>query len=196
MALPLSPGPLDQFDHEGPWTEPDYLALPEDRRRVELLDGGLLMSPSPGGRHQRLSFQLCHALARVVPASLEALEAINVRVAPGKILIPDLAVVTNPGADLTVWRPDDVALVVELVSPGSAAADRAVKPPLYAHAGIAHYLRIELAAPTPLAVVYGLDDGRYVERGRSAPDGRLRLADPVRLDVDLAALATATRLAD
>ena len=33
--------------HEGPWTERDYLTLPENNRRIELLDGGLLMSPNP-----------------------------------------------------------------------------------------------------------------------------------------------------
>ncbi len=46
------------LDHVGPWTERDYLALPEDRRRIELLDGGLLASPAAGGRHQRLSSHL------------------------------------------------------------------------------------------------------------------------------------------
>lgn len=67
------------LDHVGPWTERDYLALPEDRRRIELLDGGLLVSPAAGGRHQRLSFHLCDALGRAAPSGLEVLEAINVR---------------------------------------------------------------------------------------------------------------------
>jgi hypothetical protein len=48
----------DLLDHIGPWTERDYFALPEDRRRIELLDGGLLVSPAASGRHQRLSSQL------------------------------------------------------------------------------------------------------------------------------------------
>ncbi len=39
----------DLLCHIGPWTEPDYLALPEDRRRIELLDGGLLVSRREGG---------------------------------------------------------------------------------------------------------------------------------------------------
>ncbi len=42
MAFPT---PIDLFDHVGPWSEADYLALPEDRR-IELLDGELLVSPS------------------------------------------------------------------------------------------------------------------------------------------------------
>lgn len=37
--------PLDVFDHPGPWTEEEFLALPEDRR-IELLDGELLVTPS------------------------------------------------------------------------------------------------------------------------------------------------------
>jgi len=125
MASPAQP---DLLDHVGPWTEPDYLALPKGRRRIELLDGGLLVSPAAGGRHQRLSSQLWHALGRAAPDWLEVLEAVNVRVAPDRILIPDLVVVTNPGLDLRLWDPTDVAMVVEIVSSGNAAADRAIKP--------------------------------------------------------------------
>lgn len=64
--------------------EQDYPALPADRRRIELLDGSLLVSPSAGGRHQRLSSQLWRAVGVALPEGLEALEAINVRVAPGR----------------------------------------------------------------------------------------------------------------
>lgn len=48
---------LDVFAQTDPWTEAEFLALPADRR-VELLDGALLVSPRARLRHQRLSFRL------------------------------------------------------------------------------------------------------------------------------------------
>ncbi len=188
MAAPVP----EVFEHIGPWTEEEFLALPLDRR-VELLDGALLVSPSARLRHQRLSSRLWAALDAVVPVGLEVLEAINVRVGPGKILIPDLAVVSAPGLDLTVCEAADVALVVEITSPGNAAADRAVKPQLYAQAGIPHYLRIELSAAGPCAVVYQLEQDHYVEMARVAPTSPLVLTEPIAIALNLAALATATR---
>lgn len=183
----------DLLDHVGPWTERDYLALPDDRRRIELLDGGLLVSPAASGRHQRLSSQLWHALGRAAPSWLEVLEVINVRVAPGRILIPDLVVVANPGLDLTVWDPADVVMVVEIVSPGSIAADRAIKPQLYSAAGIEHYLRIELSSPGPTSTAYRLQRGHYVVVASAGPAQPLCLAEPFPIDLDLAELAAATR---
>jgi Uma2 family endonuclease len=195
MASPAQHDHHDQpvlLDHVGPWTEEEFLALPDDRR-IELLDGGLLVSPGPGGRHQRMSSQLWHALGRAAPDWLEVLEAINVRVGPDRILIPDLVVVTNPGLDLTVWDPADIAMIVEIVSPGCVAADRAVKPQLYAAAGIEHYLRIELGKPSPSAIVYRSQRDHYVEVASSAPGQRLRLVEPFPVELDLAAFAAATR---
>jgi Uma2 family endonuclease len=182
---------LALLEHVGPWTEQDYLALPEDRR-IELLDGGLLISPSAVSRHQRLSSQLCYALGRVAPSGLEVLEAINVRVAPGQILIPDLVVVTNPGLDRAVWDPAEVAMVVEIVSPGSVAADHAIKPQLYSAAGIEHYLRVELGGPDPSGAAYRLHREHYVKVSSSESGQVLRLAEPFRVDLDFAQLAAAT----
>ncbi len=181
------------LEHAGPWTEQDYFALPADRQRIELLDGSLLVSPSAGYRHQRLSSQLWFALSAAAPVGFEVLEAINVRVAPGRILIPDLAVVSTPGVERTVAEPADVALVVEITSPGNAVVDRALKPTLYAQAGIPSYLLIELGAEPPTAIVFGLRRGRYAETRRVPPGERLCLDEPFDVDVDLAALAIATR---
>lgn len=188
MAAPVGTG---LQGHVGPWTEEDFLALPEDRQ-IELLDGSLLVSPLASRRHQRLSGRLWRALDDAAPQSVEVFEAINVRVAPGRILGPDLVVVTDPGGDQLVTDADDVALVVEITSPSNVAADRAIKPPLYAQAGVPHYLRIEMHRGRPTALVYALRGGRYVEIDRVPPGHLLRLTDPIEVTVDLAALAEAT----
>lgn len=86
----------------------------------------MLVSPSAAHVHRRLSMRLAMALDAAEPAGFEALEAINVRLAAGRILIPDLAVITTPGVDVVVSDAEDVALVVEILSPGSVVTDRAV----------------------------------------------------------------------
>jgi len=189
MAQPASDGLLDHF---GPWTEAEFLALPEDRR-IELLDGELLVSPSARRTHQRLSARLWAALDAAATPGFEVLEAINVRVAPGRILIPDLAVVTDPGAEDVVADAAVVAMVVEIVSPGSVATDRAIKPPLYAAAGIPHYLRVELGDGPVVAWAYRLAGGSYRESARAAPGEVLRLTEPFPADLDLTRLARTIR---
>jgi Uma2 family endonuclease len=180
------------FAHADPWTEAEFLALPVDRR-VELLDGALLVSPSARLRHQRLSSRLWAALDAAIPPGLEVLEAINVRVDPGKILIPDLVVVSVPGLDLTVCEAADVVQIVEITSPGNAAVDRAVKPQLYAQAGVRHYLRIELGETGPRAHAYRLNQNHYAQVTCAEPGQSLVLIEPIAVTLDLAALAAATR---
>jgi Uma2 family endonuclease len=193
MAAPI-PELLDRLlDHRDPWTEAEFLALPVDRR-FELLDGALLVSPSARVCHQRLSSRLWAALDAAIPFGLEVLEAINVRVGPGKILIPDLAVVTTPGLDQTVCEAADVALIVDITSPGNAAVDRAVKPQLYAQAGVSHYLRIELDDTGPRALVYRLNHHQYTKVTSVDPGQPLTLTEPIPVTLDLAALAATTRL--
>jgi Uma2 family endonuclease len=188
MAAPVP----EVFEHAGPWTEEEFFALPVDRR-LELLDGALLVSPSARVSHQRLSSRLWAALDAAVPPGLEVLEAINVRVGPGKILIPDLAVLTVPGLDRAVCDAADVVLVVEIASPGNAAVDRAVKPQLYAQAGVPYYLRIELGEEGPRALGYQLSRHRYVQVACVEAGQPLVLTEPIAVTLDLAALAATTR---
>ncbi len=190
MAMPIDTRPHPVFDHDGPWTEEDYLALPEDKR-IELLDGSLLVSPYANSRHQRFSSRFWAAVDAVLQAGLEILETVNVRLASGRMFIPDIVVLTNPGAEVVVYDAVDLLMVIEIVSRGNPLVDRVLKPQAYAEAGIPYYLRIEQEGPS--AVAYRLVDGRYVEYAAVAAGERLVLTEPFALDVDLAALATVTR---
>lgn len=172
--------------HAGPWTEEDYLALPESRSRIELLDGVLLVSPALAGRHQRIARRLSFALETAIPAGLEVLDAINLRVGPERVFIPDIVVLREAGVDKTVYDAADALMVVEVASPSRPGIDRITKPAAYAKAGIPHYLLVESDDDTVVATAYVLTPaGVYAEAARSNAQGLLELRQPYPVSLDL-----------
>ncbi|WP_425508519.1 Uma2 family endonuclease [Streptomyces roseirectus] len=167
--------------------------MPEDRTaRYELLADSLIVSPTPGVRHQRASFRLHVALdtaARADGAPVEILEGVNV-VLPSGLVVPDL-VVADAGAtadDPVTVDIDAVQLVVELVSPGNRTMDRKIKPLLYAEAAVPHFWRLEFD-PAPMLAVYELEGGRYVERTTALAGATTRLDTPFPIEIDPATLS-------
>lgn len=174
--------------HPGPWTEQDYLSLPESRSRIELLDGALLVSPAPAGPHQRLARRISFRLEEAAtPAGNEVLDAINVRIAPGQIFIPDIVVLRKAGLDKTIYESDDVLMTVEVASPSRPGIDRVTKPAAYAKAGIPHYLLIESEDGAVVGRAFALTPaGVYAESARSDANGVLELRQPFQLTLNLA----------
>ena len=178
-------------EHTGPWTPDDVEALPDagDHARFEVYEGGVLVvSPAPGVGHQRASYRLHRALAQAAIAAgadVEVLEAVNVALPGGKLLVPDVVVIDAAVVSETVTRlpSDAVRAVVEVVSPATVSIDRAVKPVLYAEAGIPVYWRVELHG-TPRIVACSLSRGRYVTRTTldAGTVGRITRPFPVELD--------------
>jgi len=174
-------------EHIGPWTDEEYLALGETPDRVELFDGSLYVSPAPIPRHQIVSRRLASMLdPGADEAGLLVLEAINLSLRPGRMPIPDLVLTGPIDIDQLAVPAEAVKLVCEIVSPGNAATDRVLKMHYYAAAGIPWYLLVEQS--TGALHLYRLDGDRYREHTVVEPGGVLTLTEPVRAEIDPAAL--------
>ena len=129
----------------GGWTTDDLDELPEDGHRYELIDGVLIVSPSPTSGHQKLASRIEDALEASCPDEWVVLLGVEVRISRSRSLTPDVLVVTAEAAAAMPARfqPHEVLLAVEVVSRNSKAMDRITKPALYAQAGIPYYWRVE-----------------------------------------------------
>lgn len=176
--------------HFGPWSEEDLVDLPDEARGYELLEGSLLVNPPPGGPHQRASGKLFALLDAIPTHDLTVVETLGIRLPGNTLFIPDVlvarrdAVLANTSG---ILDPGDVALVVEIVSPGSRIMDRVSKPAVYAAAGIPSFWRVELEAG-PAIFAYRLEQSRYVEAGSGRPGEPLVADEPFAVALDPADL--------
>lgn len=133
----IPPGPIKL-------TYEDYVDLPDDGKRYEILDGELEVSPAPAPRHQAVSRNLLfilhghvheRRLGRVYCAPIDVI------LADTSIVQPDLVFVAAGRESIVTARaiegPPD--LMVEILSPWSLRRDRVAKAALYARFGIRHY---------------------------------------------------------
>ena len=145
------------------------------------------MSPGPTSRHQMISSELHGALhsyfkgksCRLFPAPMD------VKLSDEDVVQPDLLVVCDPKQIARTHIEGAPALVVEILSEGSAAHDRIRKSALYARAGVKEYW---IVTPHPAIVeVLALDGRGYRLHGAygkmdtltsaTFPDLRLPLAE-------------------
>jgi Uma2 family endonuclease len=168
------------------WTTDDLDQLPEDGVRRELLDGVLLVSPSPTDIHQIIAARLMVALEESCPEHLQVTQAVEIRMSSTRAFIPDVLVATDDAARRggPYYTPSEVVLAVEIVSPSSVSMDRITKPALYAQAGIPFYWRIE--AKNGIEVHVGeLDPDAGMYRAVGVFDARIRVTQPWAIDIPI-----------
>ncbi|MBY8874396.1 Uma2 family endonuclease [Micromonospora sp. PLK6-60] len=167
------------FDHDGPWTEEEYLALGETQDRVELFDWSIHVTPGPTPRHQRISRKLGNLLESAAEsAGLELFEAVNVRLRPGRVPVPDLVLTDPINLDEPMIEADQVRLVCEIISPSNAATDKVLKMHYYAAAGIEWYLLVEQR--TGVMSLFRRSGRHYAEVSAVKRGETLALTEPVR----------------
>jgi Uma2 family endonuclease len=128
-----------------PMTAEEFLALDVvPKLRLELLDGELILTPSPTHWHNDLAYELKHDLRPQMVTGLVVSSDLDVHLEnTDRIMRPDVLLVRKD-AVLGNAKPlsRDVLLAIEIVSPGSTFNDRRTKPEVYAAAGL-DYWRIE-----------------------------------------------------
>jgi Uma2 family endonuclease len=126
----------------------DYAALPDDGRRYELYEGEIEVTPSPSTRHQAVSRNLVMLLGAYLKENNRGVlfhAPVDLILSDTTVLQPDLLVVVRGRENIISQRgiegPPD--LVVEVLSPSTAARDRAGKAQLYARYGVRHYWLVD-----------------------------------------------------
>lgn len=133
------------------WTRGDVLGLPDDGQRYELVDGELLVTPSPRGVHQRAVLALALVLGPWIQehgVGALALSPADLDFGAGQLLQPDLFVgAIRNGQEPVEWEDFGVPiLVIEVLSPATARYDRVVKRRWYQRAAVPVYWVIDLDA--------------------------------------------------
>ncbi|MFF0216625.1 Uma2 family endonuclease [Streptomyces vinaceus] len=172
------------------WEADGLDRLPQAPRHTELIEGALIFRVSPQRSwHSRLVVDLAFGLRRAAPENIEVELEMTIRLDKRSRPEPDiLAATVAYDPDRTRYLPDEVVLVIEVVSDESADRDRSIKPFKYAQAGIPHFWRVEDEEGEPVVHVYELDalTRTYVPTGIHR--GRLKVAVPFPADIDLGTL--------
>ena len=173
----LGPGRVTEWQHgevttlprSRPLTRDDLAGMPEDGHRYELIDGTLVVSPSPSWLHQRVVGRLLRLLDDACPTEFEVFVApLDVVLAEDTVVLPDVLVARR--SDLGERDlPSAPVLAVEVRSPNTARVDRWLKWSTYQAAGVGSYWIVDPAEPSLIA--WDLVDGEYAEVGRFGPGG-------------------------
>src|SRR6266511_3986985 len=121
--------------HGRPLTRADLDRMPDDGHRYELVDGILVVSPSPRRAHQRAVYRLWQLLNEACPPDFEVLGApFDVVLADDTVMIPDVIVARR--IDLTERDlPAAPVLAVEVLSPSTRRFDLMLKRSRFEAAG-------------------------------------------------------------
>ena len=171
----------------GPYTYADYLLTPDDVR-YELIDGELILAPTPIPLHQRIGMRFTNRMGPFIEEHDlgELLAApMDVHFSDTNVLQPDILFISNErshiiGETNIQGAPD---LVIEIASPSTEDRDRGVKQELYALFGVLEYWR---AYPiTQTVEVLRLETGQYVSVGVYGPGATLSTPLLPGLNIDL-----------
>jgi Uma2 family endonuclease len=129
-------------------TYDDYLRLPDDGLRHEIIDGEHYVTASPVTRHQRILLNLSHLIQSYLdahPIGELFFAPVDVLLSEHDIVVPDLVFISTERARVVTTKnvqgaPD---LVVEILSPSTRSRDERLKRDLYERVGVAEYWLVD-----------------------------------------------------
>lgn len=155
----------------------------------DLVDGVVVVRGQTKWWHDQVRDQLLIALtsARVAPYVVNVERCVLLD--EYNVTRPDVAVIDKTGLDFfEVERtpPESVVLAVEVVSPGSRAADRFRRPGQYAEKKIPYYWRVERGLDNlPIVHEFHRDEEKGVYLPVAQHEGVLRTSLPYPVEIDL-----------
>ncbi|WP_166346855.1 Uma2 family endonuclease [Phytoactinopolyspora limicola] len=177
-------------DRNEPWTFDDLRKIPDSSWRFEIIEGGLYMTPPPGLWHQTVCSSLERVIAAAIGPTSHVLGPVAVDIHP-TYLVPDLSVASARAARADPDRvpASELSLVVEVVSAGSMALDRLLKPAKYAAAGIPAFWLVETEPRASLTAFTLTDDATvYTEVGTWMVGEVAHLTEPFQVDIPISDL--------
>jgi len=140
------------------WTVERALALPEDGKRYEVLDGELHVTPAPTYEHQKALREIDRPVDTYVRANKLGWvlwSPADIVFSPRRLVQPDLFIIPwGSGVQPRAWTDvKSLLLAIEVLSPSTAHADRHRKRLIYQDQGVPEYWIVDL-------------DARLVERWR------------------------------
>lgn len=129
-------------------TADEYLALGETAERYELIDGIVVMSPSPFPDHSELSSEIAGQLRDFAQQGghIRVFPDTDVKLTSGKVYRPDISVYRSDrlkGKVRLLTSPPDLA--IEILSPNSKALDLITKRDDYEQFGVGEYWIVDPA---------------------------------------------------
>ncbi|MFJ8434260.1 Uma2 family endonuclease [Kitasatospora sp. NPDC094019] len=185
----------------------EYLRLPDDGTRVEVVGGEIVVSPAPVVTHAVFLAHIDRPFTRAaVPdpsypwRAMQGIELDLVETGDG--YIPDLVIVDTEveeralAGDVARLHPHDIAMVVEVTSPSNARQDRRpmfgrqVKPTKwngYARGGVPYYLLVDRDPRQPSVMLFGEPnkaEATYELLGEWKFGEAVRLPEPFGVEID------------
>lgn len=160
----------------GKWTYEEYLLLPDDGKRHEIIHGEMFVSAAPTPRHQKVLLKLLVALSKFLEKrdiGEVLLSPIDVLLENDSVVQPDLLFIRKErlsiiGERAIIAAPD---LVIEVRSPTTQKLDSVDKRALYAEQGVREYWIVD---PDSERIEIFLLEGKILEKKAAATEGRAK----------------------